>query len=259
MISRDHYAHPVDISIMEKIFSAHVSASLAETVIDNDLDAVYDYTLENSYACLPRNDPAWSYIEEGYELFGGSPIHAVYLTREYEYDVVCKGYNHPVVLVPYTLLRRADQEIIRARMLSTAATIAMEHHRLEFMLWLLETMGGSIPLPVIPDMFRGSLYEWYRCRRYTTDRAVYLATGELSLALRNILYGEIPFEMLNSFAFDGKNDTFLAQVRELEAAGGLSGAASKLIGIFQKESWLTSRYRELITFSQGRKGGAIHA
>lgn len=259
MISRNYYAHPVDISIIEKIFTAHVSASLVGTVMDNDLDGVYDYALENSYARLPRSDLAWKYIDEGHELFGGSPIRAVYVTREYEYDVVCKGYNHPAVLVPYTLLERDNREIIRARMLSTAAAAAMEHHKLEFMLWLFETMGGSVPLPVIPDMFRGLLYEWYRCRRYTTDRAVYLATGRLSLALQNILYGQIPFEMLDSFTFGGKNDTFLAQVRELEAVGGLSGAASKLIGIFQKESWLTSRYRELITFSQKREGGAIHA
>ena len=259
MINKNHYAHPLDISIIEKIFKTHVSASLAETVIDNSLDAVYDYTLENSYACLPRDDLAWSYIEEGHELFGGSPIRAVYVMREYEYDVVCKGYNHPAILVPHTLLQQENREILRARMLSAVAAAAMEHHKLEFMLWLLETMGGSIPLPVIPDVFRGLLYEWYRCRRYTTDRAVYLATGKLSLALQNILYGQIPFEMLNSFTFGGENDTFLAQVRELEAAGGLSGAASKLIGIFQKESWLTSRYRELITFSREQEGGVIHA
>lgn len=257
MVNIKSCAHPMDRTVMEKIFQSKAIKNLTDFVSENRLDDICDAALENSYARVPGNHPLYQWLEEGQALFGGSAVRAVYVTREYEYDTFYHGYSHPVAIIPSYLIQRGDNDILRARMLADAAAIAMEHHKLEFLIWVLDTLGGSIPLPLVPEVTHAALYEWFRSRRYTTDRAVWLATGDLSLSLRNILYGRVPFEMLDQFCFGGEKDTFLAQVEALEQAKGVSAMASKILGMVQKESWLPNRYSELMKYVQETKGGAF--
>lgn len=255
MINIKQYAHPLDRKMIDKILSSSAGRELVDTIMSNNLDDICDYALENSYARLPKDSSLYDYLSEGQQLFGTPPIRALYVERDYEYETVCHGLSHPVVIVPDTLLKRDDQDIFRARMLAAAAAIAMGHHKIEFLLWMMETMSGSIPLPVVPEIVQGFFYEWFRCRRYTTDRAVWLATGDRALAAKNILYGHIPFEMLERFVFGTNHDTFLSQISELESMKGLSGTAAKIIGVMQKESWLPNRYIELNRFIQTQERG----
>lgn len=257
MINIKTCAHPMDRAVMEKIFQNPAIKNLMHFVSENRLDDICDAALENSYARLPENHLVYQWLKEGQTLFGGSAIRAVYVTREYEYDTFYHGYSHPVVIVPTYLIQKGDNKILRARMLADAAAIAMEHHKLEFLIWVLDTLSGSIPVPLIPEVAHGALYEWLRSRRYTTDRAVWLATGDLSLSLKNILYGRVPFEMLDRFCFGEERDTFLTQVEELEQAKGVSSFASKILGTIQKESWLPNRYSELIKYVKETKGGTF--
>lgn len=257
MINIKLCAHPMDRAVMENIFQSQAIKKLIHFVSENRLDDICDAALENSYARLPAHDPMYQWLKEGQALFGGSEIRAIYVTREYMYDTSYHGYTHPVVIVPENLILQGDQQILWARMLADAAAVAMDHHKLEFLIWVLDTLSSSIPLPLVPDAAHAALYEWYRSRRYTTDRAVWLATGDLSLSLRNILYGRVPFEMLEKFSFGQEQDTFLAQVEDLEQAKGISGLASKIVGMVQKESWLPNRYSELIKYVKETKGGAF--
>lgn len=247
----------MDRAVMERIFQNQAIKNLIHFVTKNRLDDICDAALENSYARLQGNHPIYQWLQEGQTLFGGSVVRAVYVTREYEYDTFYHGYSHPVVIVPMCLIQQGDSEILRVRMLADAAAIAMEHHKLEFLIWVLDTLSGSIPIPLVPEAAHAALYEWFRSRRYTTDRAVWLATGDLSLSLRNILYGRVPFEMLEQFCFGKERDTFLAQVEELEQAKGVSALASKILGMIQKESWLPNRYSELMKYARETKGGTF--
>ena len=250
MIDIKQYAHPLDQQLIDKIFSSAAGKSLVDFIMQNNIDDVCDYALGSSYARLPNDSPLYRYLSEGQELFGSTQVHSVsvYVTRQYEYEIAYNGYNHPAILVPDVLLKRNDPDILRARMIAAAAAIAMEHHKLEFLVWLLDTLSGNIPLPLMPEVVKGFLNEWYRCRYYTTDRAIWLATKDEVLSTRNILYGRIPFEMLDTFQFGINRYTFFAQVEELRNACGLGGTASRILQMLQKESWLPNRYIELTNF-----------
>lgn len=229
MIDIKKYAHPLDQQMIDKILSSSVGRGLVDTIMSNNLDDICDYALENSYARLPMDSPLYGYLSEGQRLFGGPPIRALYIERDYEYETICHGLSHPVVIVPDALLKRDDQDILRARMLAASAAIAMGHHKIEFLLWMMETMSGSIPLPVVPEIVQGFFYEWFRCRRYTTDRAVWLAAKDRVLSAKNILYGHIPFEMLVGFItpnFAGK--TLISSAQNFTSFTSLSFLYSSL-------------------------------
>ena len=253
MIDIRQYAHPLDQRLIDSIFSSAAGRGLVNVIMQHNLDDVCDYALESSYARLPEDNPLYQYMAEGQTMFGGVPVRSIYVTRHYEYEIAYNGYNHPAVIVPDVLVKRNDSDIMRARMLAAAAAVAMDHHKLEFLVWRLDTLGGSIPLPLVPEAVKGFLNEWYRCRYYTTDRAVWLATKDEELATRNILYGRIPFEMLDTFCFGINQYSFSGQVEELRNSRNLSATASRILQMLQKESWLPNRYIELTDFINNRR------
>lgn len=248
MISIKENAHPMDLMLMDKIFASEWYRKTIDMICETSLDATCDNLLHCSYAPVPKDSSIYLYLKEGKDLFNVGNIRDVYCTREYSFEVCSRGFTNPALIIPQELINKWDEKIIRARVLAGVASIAMEHHKLEFMLWILENMGGTVPVPFVSSAVHGFLYEWYRSRKYTMDRAVLLATQDISLTLKNILYGEVPFDILNNMRFGTANDSFMPQIQLTNNRNGLSGIASKCLGVFQAYDWLPDRYQKVLDF-----------
>ncbi|MBR5565274.1 MAG: hypothetical protein IKW08_03810 [Roseburia sp.] len=238
------YIHPWDKEMSEKVLSNPVVTSFLDTVFKENLDAVNSYIYSVSGICMEKNHPVVQYLKEGVRMFGLSSIPPVYITRNYRYDVNCIGYEEPVITISHQLLERNNKEILRGRMIAAAASIGAGHHKLSFLIWIMENFGSVIPIPFATTAIRGILYEWYRAQFYTLDRAFFLAVRDAKLALKNILYGEMPFDMLENYKF-GEHDTYLEQVKEFYKVTNIAEGISGISGIFQCEIWLPARYHEL--------------
>lgn len=253
-ISLDSYVHPQDEKIKNKIYNSAVTKKMLDSIFTDNLDEINEYVYKSSYIEVPKSHIVYKYMREGCEMFGVNKTPSIYYCRSYDLNITCMGYSNPAVLLPDSLLKTNDDEIIRARILGCAASIKAEHHKLLFFNWFLEHTGGQIQKLFIDKIIEGYLIEWKRASVYTVDRAVLLAVNDLKLALKNILFGRVPPEILDQFQF-GLNDTFLPQVNDFFDNKGFIDIASSLYGILQLETWLPKRYRELQNFYAEICGG----
>lgn len=248
IIELEHFIHPRDEKFMKQIYNFSSVQAVSNKIFDDDLDAVNEYVYSSSYAKLPENHFVNKYLAESCEIFGVNKIPKAYIFRSYDFDIKCSGYSRPVILIPTCLIERNDKEIIRIRLLSVVASIKAEHHKVLFLLWLIENTGGTINKFHIDKILDGYLCEWKRSSTYTLDRAALIATDDYELALKNILYGKVPFDIFKSFHFDIDNDTFSNQTEAFYENKSLMDIASKAYSFFQFETWLPDRYEELRNF-----------
>lgn len=244
MIDMDVYIHPEEKALVEKIYRLAGINHILDIIVNENLDDINRFIYSASCFQLPREHKAVQYLEEGCKLFGVENVPPVYLKRSYYADISCIGYDAPVVIVPDVLVDKATDALLRGRMMAAAASIKAGHQKLMFLIWFIDNFKGVIKIPGIGTALNALLYEWMRTQEYTVDRAFYLATEDKELALKNILYGEIPDTILNNFHF-GVEGTYDKQVEEFKRPTGAVGTASKIIGYLQKETWLPERYSKL--------------
>lgn len=245
------FIHPLDFEMSEKVLNNYLVKKILTTIFDEQLDDINCYIHNTSEYKLDADHPAMKYLKEGCILFGVNEPPPIYITRTYQYDLICTGYNKPVIQIPNLLLENANERILRGRMMSAAASIKANHHKLQLLIWIIQNLEGVIPVPFATTAIRGFLYEWYRAQFYTADRAFYIATSDIELSLKNILYGNICSDILNNFEFTDTNNTYEAQVTNFFNSNTLIGEISKLNAFFQCESWLPARYRELQKYHKG--------
>ena len=244
-IDQATYIHPMDRALMSKIIGFPAVKKIMDKVFTEGLDEVSDYLYSVSGVQLPPEHPACQALKEGCSLFGVSPVPPVYTVRTYDLEVLCGGYSHPVVQLPQNLLDAGDEAILRGRMMAAAAAIAAGHHKISFLLYLIENFSGISGIPGVDLLVKGTLNEWLRARRYTLDRAFYLATGDYVLSLKNVLFGEVPMDMLAQFSFQAGQDTYRHQAEEYARMEKVTDAMSGVMAFLQAESWLPPRYDEL--------------
>lgn len=252
MIDVRTYMHPSETALRDKIFHFTDVNKILDVIMDENLDVLNHFIYSASSLQLPQEHKAIQYLVEGCKLFGVSTVPPVYLNRSYYADINCSGYNTPVIVVPSVLIDKAPDALLRGRMMAAAASVKAEHHRLTFLLWFIDNFKGLIKIPGATTALDAMLYEWLRTQEYTLDRAFYLATRDSELALKNILYGEIPDALLNNFQF-GFTGTYDKQVEDFQRTNGAIGVAAKVIGYLQKETWLPERYSELKKFMSGNR------
>lgn len=252
------FRHPTDQALTDKIYGSPLVQKGINKIFEEHLDQINEYTYSASYARLPKDHPASKYLEEGARRFGLDNMPLLYCCRSYLYDVTCSGYQTPLVVVPDVLIKNADEALLRGRMMAIAASIRMEHHKLNFLLWLLENFQGLIPIPFATQAIKTLFYEWMRAQQYSVDRAFLLATGDYPLALKNILYGELPNGVLSHFTFS-EEGTFDKQVKDFYSHQNAVDLASSVYSVLQCESWLPQRYQELKRFHRSiiKKGGLM--
>lgn len=257
MIETSQFVHPREEILSQNIYNTIGIKNILKIIAQEELDNVCRYIYSSSAVRLPSDNAAVVSLTEGCALFGVEKDVPVYLERDYYSDVKITGFNEPIVIVSDELLRNAPEPILRGRMMAAAASIKAEHNKLFFLTWLLDNFKGIIPIPGLDIGISSVLYEWDRVQEYTSDRAFYLATEDRELALKNILYGEMPNSILENFTFE-RGGTFEAQVDAFHNADGVAGLAGNLAKWFQMQSWLPERYSQLQKFiDQNRVTGVI--
>lgn len=245
-IPTEEFMHPLDQAMQEKILHLPLIRQWLEGPMREELDKACTQVYRSSCLRLNESSPWHAALEEAAELFGLRELPDLYIIRSYELDLRCAGYSKAAILIPSALMDRGDAQAIRWRIFAQAAGIAAGHHKIAFLNWVLDTMTGVIPLPVVDTLLEGALYEWERSRVYTLDRAVLAASGSLETALRNVLYGTMPDEMLQQYVFGrGSQDTFAPQVARFLDDSGVINKAAGIYGFLQQSSWLPARYHEL--------------
>lgn len=256
MIDIGAYMHPEESILVDKIYHFAGVKQILDIIVDENLDDINRFIYSASSLQLPESHKAVRYLKEGCALFGVDTVPPVYLKRSYYADISCMGYSTPVIVVPDVLVDKAPDVLLRGRMMAAAASVKAEHQKLSFLIWFIDNFKGIIRIPGAGAILDALLYEWVRTQEYTLDRAFYLATEDPELALKNILYGEIPDAILNNFKF-GPNGTFDRQVEAFQKSTGITGTASKVISYLQKETWIPERYSELkkYMYNNGLYGG----
>lgn len=246
MISTKDFVHKQDERLTNKIFKETPFQSWMDKAYEHSLDKVCEYVYS---ASLPEiHDKSIIKMRNSACEKFGVDIFKIYLNRNYEYDIDCVGYNSPAILISSNLLKCNDEEILQARIYAAAAAIAAGHNKLSFFIWIAENMSGAASIPIIKQAIIALLYEWNRTRQFSLDRAVLLATENYELALKNILYGVIPFEILQNFQFGKNDDTFLEQVHRYFKNDDPTQIIGKIFSYFSDYSWLPRRYDELVKF-----------
>ena len=249
LINIGDYIHPEERAATERIMAMTQSAGWSESAMGEGLDETNRYILSASCYLLPPEHPIAEMAADAAERFGLEERPRLYIARRFSYDPQLGGYRVPTVVIPSVLAEENDLSMIRCRIIAAVAGIRAGHHRLEHMIWLAENMTGTIPLPFASQAALALLYEWKRAMRYSQDRAVYLATGDLKESLRSILYGTVPKEMLDRFDF-GPQGTFVPQV-ERYGKGIVQKTVGVFAGLMQDYAYLPERYDRLVRFAQG--------
>lgn len=241
-----NFIHPTDEALTEKIFGLESLRTWLDETHEEELDEVCAYVYS---ASLPeiRDESLIKMMNLACEKFEIAPVK-LYLKRSYEFDVETVGYHEPVIILSEALVERGDAEIIQGRLFSATAAIVAKHPRLAFLLWVAENLGGVMNFPIIGTAAMGFFYEWNRARQYSLDRAFLMGTGNFSLSLKNILYGVVPFEVLEKFSFDEGNDSFLEQCQRYVQNDNLAQILGRAYSFFMDYAWLPSRYEEIKKF-----------
>lgn len=238
------YVHPLDRSLSEKFMNSSLIKSCLQVIFTNNLDDVNSYLYSSSCMELGEGTPAYRYMLEGCRMFELDMKPYIYVVRSYFYNVTCIGMNRPIICVPHLLLQQNDAEILRGRIMAAVAAIKAGHHRLSFISWIYDNFASLLPIPLIDTGLRVTKNEWYRAQFYTLDRAFYLATKDHALTLKNILYGETSFELLQNISF-GENDTYARQTEEFKRLDTAAEFISFISSYLQAESWLPERYSQV--------------
>lgn len=244
-----NFVHTLDKSLSEKIFQDDDFRNMTDKIQPDELDKVCAYVYS---ASLPEiaDDSLHEMAHLACDTFDIAPVK-LYLKRSYDFDVTCGGYNEPVIILPAALLEQNDREIIQCRLFAAAGAVAANHHKLAFLIWIAENLGGVATLPLVGEVVQGFFYEWARARQFTMDRAVLSATNDLPLTLKNILYGVVPFDVLKNFSFGSDDDTFLEQTQRYLKNDNPAQMLGKAFSFFSDYAWLPRRYKEIQDFYRG--------
>lgn len=251
MIASTEFLHEQDKTLTRRIFAETPFKSWLDSAHENDFDAVCDYVYGASLAEISCGS-VLEMRDLACEKFGIEQFK-IYCVRDYDLEISCVGYHSPAVLIPNSLIDCANEEILQARLYAAAAAVATGHHRLKFFTWAAENMSGVASLPVIGKAMIALLYEWNRVQQYSLDRAVLLATDNIELALKNILFGIIPQNLLENFRFGSDDDTFLKQTERYFRNENPAQIIGKVFSYFSNYSWLPLRYDELRKFYQSQR------
>lgn len=249
---KDDYIHPLDRTLSEKILKSKFGILFMEAIFNNHLDEVNSYLYTTSCYSLGEDSEVYQYLLEGCRFFDLQESPQMYVTRSYSYQITCTGMNEPIICIPDVLIKRNDQDILRGRIMSAAASIKAGHHKLTFFSWIYDNFRSVLPIPFMDAVIRSAKNEWYRAQFYTLDRAFYQATGDIELTLRNILYGETSFELFANLTF-GDKDSFSKQIEEFRSFNEAVDIVSFLKSYLEEESWLPERYYMIQQYVKGGK------
>lgn len=247
IIHLENYIHPMDKALSQRIINAPVIKQLLDIAFEEKMDTVNYYLYNSSCIKLPLDHPAVIAFQDGKKRFNIEAKNHLYVVRNYDFDVKVVGYTDPIILISSRLLEENNAFLLKERVAMAAASVAAEHHKLDFLLWIYDNFSGLINIPLLDAALTGLICEWERSRQYTLDRAFLLYTENISLSKMNILYGSVPYDILKNFNFC-EIDTYFKQVDDFNRKENVIDIATSVFSILQHEIWIPARYEEVCNF-----------
>lgn len=261
--SPEAYQNPDDRSLILEIMNHDAAVRLLDWAREQNLDAIYNGVYRSSFLRLSsRTAPqVIQVLEQACQDFGLETVPPVYLTWDYEDNITIGGITEPFLLVSQRYLRQleAQPEMLAGIIAGQVAGIRVGHHRGLLLAWLLDTVLDliAIPKPLVLAL-DALLNDWKRCRIYTCDAAMYLATRDLPLTLRGILSQVASQELLDAIQPGTPQDAYRQQIREFMEGTATDVAVNLLNSALSDTGWMPLRCHCVTEFAAKTEQEAGH-
>lgn len=243
-----------DKKLIESIMNHELTHKLLEWISEQKIDEIYNTVYRSSF--LKANDRIcpmlMRQLRKACRIVGLEQIPDVYLVRDFDDTIILGGITSPFLLLStryLQVLEKEGEQVMLGVLTGQAAGIMAGHHRGLLLAWLLSTASGLIGINrVLMMSLDGLLNDWKRCRLYTCDRAMYLVMGDYPLAIRTILGGTVPAEILDNMSLGTEHDAYQSQIDSFINSSQLDEFINFANSMFSDTSWLPLRCQKLAQF-----------
>lgn len=246
------YQHEKDRGLAAKILDNAAVKKALEIAAEYKLEDIYTYVYKSSCLRLTQeNAPGIiALLRRAEKMLGMTQPVEIYMQHNYDEDIRICGFHSPFLLISAHYLKALDEKMLLGILVSRLAGICAGHHRVLFLLEILELAIGYMSIPILADLAIGGISnDWKRCRYYTYDRAFYLATGSREMTLRQLFVPVLDNEQIDRFCFECEQDGYEEQVHMFEKKEGLDDALEAANSILSNQAWTPQRYREIRAFA----------
>lgn len=260
--SPEEYQCEEDRSLISEIMNHESAVKLLNWITENNIDSIYDSVYHSSYLRLnaqtaPRLMEA---LQTACDWFGLEKLPPVYVLRDFDDTVSIGGISEPFLLISGRYLSELEKQDFRLLLGVIAAQVAgirVGHHRGLLLTWILDTISNLLPIPKpLIIALDALLNDWKRCRIYTCDRAMYLATGDYPLTLRGILSTVASGELMDRMALGTPEDSYQQQIKEFMECSALDEFVNLLNSAISDTGWLPVRCQKIAQFAGLEERGA---
>ncbi len=240
------YQHPADKKATQLILSNDAFQKALQYVSKQSLERVIGFQYRSNYPQLtPKNAPKiFLMIDEAREMFGVEARPEVFLDRRYEVHTTMLGIETPRICLSTQTFKYMDDQMLWGLIASEIAGIRNGFCQIRFIEWLCQTTG------LLPDIVSDALFQnWHKYLQYSYDRSVLVAVGDFDVAMREVLAGEMPKDVLERMKFDDPGCGYMRQAQEfISNSGGMADLVRNYQIYLGKNAFYAARYLELYKF-----------
>ncbi len=248
----EDFQHPSDKMAVDAVLKLPGIEKILEFISKNAVERMFEFT--NDSSCLKiteeMNPEIHGIIKEAAEMFCSDVKPLVYMSREYDIQLITNGMTKPHMIFTTSLLENCTKEDLWPIIAAGIASFEAKHAVIKLIDKILLYTNGMLPFAV--DMaIETAINNWKRNRQYTCDRAMLLATGDFEKTVKCMLIGEAPKETLDSIGFDLPENSYREQAEEYLKRTGGESVFQKFSVIFSENHPYASRYTELYNWYIG--------
>lgn len=244
------FQHPADRRVSQLLLSQPAFKKALEYISKNSLERMLACIYRSSMAQLtPKTAPKiCRMLEEACEMFGVDTMPEVFLERRYLTAVEMIGIEKPMILISTELLRQMDERQQWGMIASEVSGIPNGFGEIKFVEWLCSS-SGLVPFQISQPL--GMFFQnWHKYLQFSYDRGTLIALGDFNEAMRSILTGEVPAEILKKMEFNDPECDYMKQSREfLEKTGHWTEKVRDYKAIVEAGVYYAARYMNLYQFA----------
>lgn len=246
------FQHPSDKAAIDAITAISAFEKVLEFVSKNSIEKSSRLINASSKMKITRNmSPLiFSMLDEAVEMFGCEKMPEVYIQRNYNFVINLDGIEYPYITFPNAWLETVSEDMLWSITAGEVAAIQAKHAEMEMVDTVLKFFKGVLP-PGVEEALEFAMNNWFRCRIYTVDRAILVASGSFKLAAKHILYGDVPDSVLEEMELDKPGNPYYQQAVEFIKQRGVQGVVKTAMTAFTRSQWMASRYIELYNWYFG--------